>query len=100
MEHIIDSIIQHLIMNSFNVLIENQHKSRYQHSCVTQLISLLLRYSMDHHQPTDVILLDFAKEFDSITQQRLLVKLRHYSITNKIPSVTGSVFGLPKDLNR
>jgi len=38
-----------------------------QHSCTTQLISLLedLSYSMDHCQQTDVILLDFAKAFDS-----------------------------------
>ena len=86
MEHIIyHSIIQHL--NSFrNVLIENQHGFRSQHSCVTQLISLLedLSYSMDHHQQTDVILLDFAKAFDSVPHQRLLVKLRHYGITNNI----------------
>ena len=85
MEHIIyQSIIQHL--NSFNVFIENQHGFRSQHSCVTQLISLLedLSYSMDHHQQTDVILLDFAKAFDSVPHQRLLVKLRHYGITNNI----------------
>ena len=85
MEHIIyHSIIQHL--NSFNVLIENQHGFRSQYSCVTQLISLLkdLSYSTDHHQQTDVILLDFAKTFDSVPHQRRLVKLRHYSITNNI----------------
>ena len=85
MEHIIyHSIIPHL--NSFNVLIENQHGFRSQHSCVIQLISLLedLSYSMDHHQQTDVILLDFAKAFDSVPHQRLLVKLRHYGITNNI----------------
>ena len=85
MEHIIyHSIIPHL--NSFNVLIENQHRFRSQHSCVTQLISLLedLSYSMDHHQQTDVLLLDFAKAFDSVPHQRLLVKLRHYGITNNI----------------
>ena len=87
MEHIIyHSIIQHL--NSFNVLmiIENQHGFRSQHSCVTQLISLLdnLSYSMDHHQQTDVILLDFANAFDSVPYQRLLVKLRYYGITNNI----------------
>ena len=85
MEHIIyHSIIPHL--NSFNVLIENQHGFRSQHSYVTQLISLLedLSYSMDHHQQTDVILLDFAKAFDNVPHQRLLVKLRHYGITNSI----------------
>ena len=78
------SIIQHL--NSHNVLITNQHGFRSQHSCTTQLISLLedLSYSMDHHQQTDVILLDFAKAFDSVPHQRLLLKLRHYGVNNNI----------------
>ena len=85
MEHIIyHSIIQHL--NSFNVLIENQHGFRSQHSSVTQLISLLedLSYFMDHHQQTDVILLEFAKAFHSVPHQSLLVKLRYDGITNNI----------------
>ena len=97
MEHIIyHSIIQHL--NFFNVLIKNQQRFRSQHSCVTQLISLLedLSYSMDHHQQTEVILLDFVKVFDSVPHQRLLVKLKTLLIT----SFTGSVPGLPKDLNK
>ena len=69
MEHIIyHSVMQHL--NSYNVLIENQHGFRSQHSCVTQLISLLedLSYTMDHHKQTDIILLDFAKAFDSVPE--------------------------------
>jgi len=57
---------------------------RSQHSCTTQLISLLedLSYSMDYRQQTDVILLDFAKAFNSVPHQRLLLKLRHYGVTN------------------
>ena len=39
---------------------------------------------MDHHQQTDVVLLDFAKAFDSVPHQRLLLKLRHYGVNNNI----------------
>ena len=85
MEHILyHSIMEYL--NSNNVLIDNQHGFRSHHSCVTQLISLVedLSYAMDHQKQTDVILLDFAKAFDSVPHQRLLVKLRHYGIHDNI----------------
>ena len=73
-------------LNSNNILIDNQHGFRSHHSCVTQLISLVedLSRAMDHQKQTDVILLDFAKAFDSVPHQRLLVKLRHYGIHDNI----------------
>ena len=72
MEHIIyHSVIKHL--NSNNILIENQHGFRSQHSRVTQLISLVedLSYAFDQQKQTNVILLDFAKAFDSVPHLRL-----------------------------
>ena len=81
MEHVIyHSVMEHL--NSNNILIENQCGFRSQHSCVTQLISLVLSYALDQQTQTDVILLDFARHFDSVPHQRLLSKLRHYDINN------------------
>ena len=73
-------------LNSNNILIEKQHGFRSQHSCVTQLISLVedLSCALDQQKQTDVILLDFAKAFDSVPHQRLLSKLRHYGINNHI----------------
>ena len=43
-----------------------------------------LSYALDQQTQTDVILLDFAKAFDSVPHQRLLVKLRYYGIENSI----------------
>ena len=84
MEHIYRSVMEHL--NSNNILIDNQHGFRSQHSCVTQLISLVedLPYALDQQKQTDVILLDFAKAFNSVPHQRLLSKLRHYGINNHV----------------
>ena len=87
MEHILyHSIMSHLNSNNIILLNDNQHGFRSHYSCVTQLISLVedLSCSMDHQKQTDVILLDFAKAFDSIPHQRLLVKLKHYGIHDNI----------------
>ena len=85
MEHIIyHTIIEYL--NSNNILINNQHSFRSQHSFVTQLIDLVegLSFAMDHQRQVDVILLDFSKAFDNVPHQRLLKKLKHYGISNNI----------------
>ena len=92
MEHIIyHSIMDHLNQN--NILIENQHGFRANHSCVTQLITLTedISLALDHHKQIDIILLDFAKAFDKVPHQRLLTKLRYYEINLTIGSKCGSL---------
>ena len=67
LEHIIyHNIMNHL--NSNNVLVENQHVFRANHSCVTQLLALTenISYALDHKKQIDIILLDFAKAFDTV----------------------------------
>jgi len=80
MEHIIyHSIMSHL--NGNNILIENQHGFRTNHSCVTQLLKLTedISSALDCQKQVDLILLDLSKAFDSVPHQRLLAKLRYYS---------------------
>ena len=53
---------------------------------VTQLITLtddILR-ALDQRKQVDIILLDFAKAFDTVPHQRLFKKLQYYGITNNI----------------
>ena len=56
------------------------------HSCETQLLITLedLARNLDHGKQSDIILLDFAKAFDTVPHQRLLLKLRHYGIQGTI----------------
>ena len=85
MEHIIyHSIMDHLNQN--NILIENQHAFRSNHSCVMQLITLTedISFALDHHKQTDTILLDFSKAFDTVLHQWLLTKQKYYGITGSI----------------
>ena len=85
MKHIIfHSIMTHL--NANNVLIENQRGFRPGHSCATQLITLTedILYVLDHQKQVDIVLLDFAKAFDTVPHHRLLKKLHYYDIRNNI----------------
>ena len=71
---VLEHIIYHNIMNHLNnnnILIENQHGFRANHSCVTQLLTLTedISYALDHRKQVDVILLDFAKAFDTVPHQ-------------------------------
>ena len=70
-------------LNQNNILIENQHGFRFNHSCVTQLITMTedISFALDHHRQTDIILFDFSKAFDTVLHQQLLTKLRYYGIT-------------------
>ena len=79
MEHIIfHNIMSHL--NANDILIENQHGFRAGHSCATQLITLTedILHALDHQKQVDIILLDFAKAFDTVPLQQDLDRLSEW----------------------
>ena len=73
-------------LEEFKILSDIQHGFRKHHSCETQLLITLedLARNLDHGKQSHIILLDFAKAFDTVPHQRLLLKLRHYGIQGTI----------------
>ena len=82
LEHIIfSSTMKHL--NSHKILTPNQHGFRSKRSCETQLtatIQGIAKNLKSGKDQVDVILLDFAKAFDKVPFQRLLLKSSFYGI--------------------
>ena len=82
MKHVLCShLSNHLEIN--NILTPHQHGFRKGFSTETQLIAVLDDWlsSLDKQTRTDVLLVDFSKAFDSVSHQRLLLKLNYYGIT-------------------
>ena len=63
-----------------------QHGFIQGRSCVTQLLAVLDSWTLalDEGGNIDTIYLDFAKAFDTVPHQRLLMKLRGYGIEGRI----------------
>ena len=63
-----------------------QHGFLHGRSCVTQLLTTLHRIGqlLDNNIQMDVIFLDFAKAFDSVDHNILLMKLRMYEISGNL----------------
>ena len=85
LEHILyHTITEHL--NTYQILSDRQYGFRSNHSCETQLLSIVeeLQLAMDHYLSVDLIFIDFRKAFDTVPHQRLLKKLHHYGIQRNI----------------
>ena len=85
LEHILyHTITEHL--NTYQILSDKQYGFRSNHSCETQLLSIVeeLQLAMDHHLSVDLIFIDFRKAFDTVPHQHLLKKLHHYGIQGNI----------------
>lgn len=81
-----DSVVLH--MESNGLVSEHQHGFIAKRSCVTNLLSVLDKWTelLDEGMPVDVIYLDFAKAFDSVPHVRLLRKLESFGITSHVSS--------------
>ena len=77
-------ISQHL--KTYQILSDKQYGFRPNHSCETQLLSVVeeIQLAMDHHLSVDLIFIDFRKAFDTVPHQRLLKKLHHYGIQENV----------------
>ena len=85
MESIIrDHILKHL--NENELLSDVQYGFRSKRSCSLQLLDCMERWSqiLDNGNSFDVLYLDFSKAFDRVPHQRLLIKLRHLGINDKV----------------
>ena len=85
MESIIrDNIISHL--NKYALIHSSQHGFTAGKSCQTNLIEYLntLTTLVDEGHNIDVVYLDFAKAFDKVPHQRLLLKVEGLGISGKV----------------
>ena len=81
MESIIrDAMLDHLMKH--DILADPQHGFVPGRDCMTQLLLCLDEWTqmIEDNKAFDVIYTDFAKAFDSVAHQRLLVKLQNYGI--------------------
>ena len=66
-----------------NLLAIQQHGFVKSKSCTTNLLETL-SYYLDKCFPVDVIMLNFAKAFDTVPHRRLLTKLKAYDINGLV----------------
>jgi hypothetical protein len=79
-----DKIVDHLVENE--LIRSSQHGFTIGKSCQTNLLEYLntLTRLVDSGYNVDVLYLDFAKAFDKVPHQRLLLKLESHGITGKV----------------
>ena len=85
MEHIIVlNIMAHA--DYHKILKSNQHGFRSKLSCETQLLTFIqeLHEYLQKGFNTDLIIMDFAKAFDKVPHNRLILKLHYYGIQGSV----------------
>ena len=83
---IMEGIIRHRLENflyKFKLLAKQQHGFVKNKSCTTNLLETLdfISANLENGTPVDVVLLDFAKAFDTVPHKRLLLELTAYGIS-------------------
>ena len=73
-------------LESNALLSSNQHGFRKRRSCLTQLLRHYdeILQNMNAGYETDVIYLDYAKDFDKVDHKLILQKLKAYGITGRL----------------
>ena len=99
LEHIINRhILDHL--DEHRILVDAQHGFRKRRSCKTQLILTchdLAKVVNDSGQ-VDMLVLDFAKAFDTVAHKRFLGKLESYGIDSNLYGwIQSFLEGVPKE---
>ena len=79
-----DVMVDHL--EKSELIRDSQHGFRRGRSCLSNLLVFLdkVTRAVDEGNCVDVIFLDFAKAFDKVPHQRLLVKLRRHGIKGRL----------------
>ena len=69
-----------------NILVDSQHGFRQKQSTVTQLLSTIheISSSLNQKKMSHLAILDFTKAFNKVPNERLILKLLHYGIDDKI----------------
>ena len=86
---ILEKVVRRALLSH---MIENGYLSDYPHgfihgrSCTTQLLKVIDAWTeiLDQGGTIDVAYLDFAKAFDTVPHQRLLIKLVAYGVQGKV----------------
>ena len=80
--HVLEHIDQHRILSSF------QHGFCAMRSCETQPLATIHDFmtNYDNKRQIDIAILDFAKAFDTVPNDKLLYKVQYYGIDGHIHS--------------
>ena len=88
---VISKIQEHIVATELTIHVKNQlynlqHGFQKGKSCVAQLLLVYQEIGkhLDAGHETDLILLDFAKAFDSVCHKRLLLKLKWFGISGPL----------------
>ena len=74
------------------ILLDAHHGFRKKHSCETRLITIIedMTCNLSNGTQIDAVFLDFAKAFNKVPHQRLLLKLEYYDIRSNTLQWIGS----------